>query len=173
MFALTDAEIEIEQWRTRLTNSSAGALVTFEGWVRNRNDGRQVLRLQYESFESLAVKEGLRIIDEAKQKFDVLDSVCVHRTGDLAIGECAVWVGVTAEHRAAAFEACQYIINNVKARVPIWKKEWYTDGSTEWINCAQCHSVGQDRGSGGGEHAIMPGGGRIEDRGLEERKARR
>lgn len=154
MFELTATAIEIKRYRENLSNASAGALVTFEGWVRNSNDGRQVLRLQYESFESLAVKEGRKIIDEALAKFDVLSCVCVHRTGELEIGQCAVWVGVTAVHRGDAFEACQYIIDNVKARVPIWKKEWYTDGSTEWINCAQCSAhAGHEDGDAAAEHS--------------------
>lgn len=118
-----------------LANPRAGALVTFEGWVRNHDDGKKVLALEYEAFEELAVKEGNRILAEAREKFDILDARCIHRVGRLQIGEMAVWIGVTAAHRAEAFRACQYIIDEVKSRVPIWKKEHYADGDSSWVNC--------------------------------------
>lgn len=114
----------------------AGACATFEGWVRNRNEGQAVTSLEYEAFAPLAEKEGARILEEARAKFPILAARCVHRTGHLQLGEMAVWVGVTAEHRAAAFDACRYIIDEAKARVPIWKKEHYVGGATAWINCA-------------------------------------
>jgi len=92
--------------------------------------------LDYEAYAPLAEKEGDRILREAREKFQILDAVCIHRTGSLKLGDLAVWIGVISEHRGAAFEACRYIIDEAKARVPIWKKEHYADGSTEWINCA-------------------------------------
>jgi molybdopterin synthase catalytic subunit len=113
----------------------SGALVTFEGWVRNRNDGREVLRLDYEGYESLAVREGERIVAEALGRFAIHGAGCVHRLGSLALGDLAVWVGVSAEHRGDAFEACRYIIDEVKDRVPIWKKEFYAGGDSGWVNC--------------------------------------
>jgi molybdopterin synthase catalytic subunit len=119
-----------------LTDERAGACVTFEGWVRNRNEGQPVSALDYEAYAPLAEKEGARILAEAREKFSILAAHCVHRTGHLALGDLAVWVGVTAEHRGAAFDACRYIIDEAKARVPIWKKEHYTGGTTAWINCA-------------------------------------
>ena len=73
---------------------------------------------------------------ETRQKSPVLDAICFHRTGHLRVGELAVWVGVTAGHRAAAFDACRHIIDEVMARVPIWKKELYAGGASAWINCA-------------------------------------
>jgi len=122
--------------KTMLGDSDAGACVTFEGWVRNHNEGQPVRSLEYESFASLAEKEGARILAEARQKFSLTHAACVHRTGLLQIGDLAVWAGVSAAHRAAAFDACRFIIDETKARVPIWKKEYYTSGSSEWINCA-------------------------------------
>jgi molybdopterin synthase catalytic subunit len=118
-------------------DTRAGACVTFEGRVRSTNEGRQVVALEYEAFTALAEKEGERILAEARENFRVLAVACVHRTGRLALGDLAVWVGVTAAHRGAAFEACRYVIDQVKERVPIWKKEHYADGATEWINCAE------------------------------------
>ena len=121
-----------------LTNPAAGALVSFIGWVRNHNQGRQVDRLEYEAFEALAISEGNKVLEEAIRRFGLHDAACVHRAGELAIGEAAVWVGVTSSHRAEAFEACRYIIDEIKARLPIWKREYYADGSVEWVNCQRC-----------------------------------
>ena len=102
--------------------------------MRNRNAGREVCLLEYEVYRELAEKEGARIIAEARRKFAIFSAACVHRRGRLKIGDIAVWAGVTAEHRGAAFAACSYIIDETKKRVPIWKKEHYATGSSEWIS---------------------------------------
>jgi len=136
MFKISSTSIDPAALRRTLPNERAGACVTFEGWVRDRSQGRTVRTLEYEAYRPLAEKEGERIILEARGKFPILAAVAVHRTGGLALGDLAVWVGVTAEHRAAAFEACRYIIDEAKRRLPIWKREHYDDGSTAWINCA-------------------------------------
>jgi len=135
-FALSAAPLDITHLGRQLIDSHAGACVTFEGWVRDHNDGQAVRALDYEAYAELAAKEGARIIDEAKAKFDVRAIHCVHRVGALTIGDLAVWVGVSAAHRGAAFDACRYVIDEAKARVPIWKKEHYVSGTSEWINCA-------------------------------------
>jgi molybdopterin synthase catalytic subunit len=93
-----------------------------------------VQALGYQAYAALAETEGEQILVEAREQFKILDVVCVHRTGDLAIGDCAVWVGVTAAHRDAAFAACRFVIDEVKLRVPIWKKERYEDGSSDWLH---------------------------------------
>ena len=142
MFRFSHTKIDVDSLRQLLENSKAGGIVTFEGLVRNHNEGRSVLSLVYEAHEPLAVKEGERVIDEAKRRFDVYDVICVHRVGDLAIGELAVWVGVSAAHRGTAFGACQYAIDEIKSRLPIWKKETYTDGSSGWVNCQSCAEAG-------------------------------
>lgn len=95
-----------------------------------------MLSLEYEAYLPLAEKEGARILEEARGKFALLGAAAAHRVGHLRLGEAAVWVGVTAEHRGAAFDACRYIIDEAKARLPIWKKEHYAGGATAWINCA-------------------------------------
>lgn len=136
MFQLSITPLDPAALQRALADPRAGACVTFEGWVRNHADGRPVLALDYEAFGELAEREGARIVAEARQKFDVLALACVHRTGALKIGDLAVWVGVAAAHRGAAFDACRYVIDEAKARVPIWKKEHYADGSSEWVNCA-------------------------------------
>jgi molybdopterin synthase catalytic subunit len=135
-FRLSASAIDPALLQRELRHERAGACVTFEGWVRDHNDGRPVRSLDYEAFVPLAEKEGGRILGEARAKFQLLGARCVHRTGALALGDLAVWVGVTAEHRGAAFEACRYIIDEAKARVPIWKREHYADGPSVWINSA-------------------------------------
>lgn len=133
-FALADAAIDPHALRARLGHDRAGAFACFEGWVRNHNDGQAVLGLHYEAHASLARAEGVRIVEEALRRFDVLDACCVHRTGELSIGDLAVWTGVAAAHRAAAFDACRWIIDTVKERVPIWKHERYARGDAQWLH---------------------------------------
>jgi molybdopterin synthase catalytic subunit len=135
-FRLTAAPIDPSVQMEALRDVRTGACVTFEGRVRDQNGGRAVRALEYEAYGPLAESEGDRILAEALGRFQVTQAVCAHRTGSLALGDIAVWVAVTAGHRAAAFDACRFIIDEVKARVPIWKKEHYSDGSSEWINCA-------------------------------------
>jgi molybdopterin synthase catalytic subunit len=135
-FQISAEPIDIATRQRALADPRAGAVVTFEGWVRNRNEGQPVESLEYEAYTPLAEKEGEKILSEAREKFALLGASAVHRVGHLRLGEIAVWVGVTAEHRGAAFDACRYIIDEAKARLPIWKKEHYASGATAWINCA-------------------------------------
>lgn len=136
MFKISPAPLDLAALKATLGDQRAGACVTFEGWVRDHNEGRPVQSLEYEAFADLAEKEGARILAEAREKFQLTRAVCVHRVGHLQIGELAVWAGVSAAHRDAAFAACRYLIDETKARVPIWKKEHYATGSSAWINCA-------------------------------------
>jgi molybdopterin/thiamine biosynthesis adenylyltransferase/molybdopterin synthase catalytic subunit/rhodanese-related sulfurtransferase len=137
-FRFSRVPVDIAAERRALEDPVCGGYASFEGWVRNHNEGEQVTHLEYEAFEPLAIKEGERIIAEAMQRFGVEHAACVHRIGDLAIGELAVWVGVSARHRHEAFLACRYIIDEVKHRVPIWKKEHYQNGDSGWVNCERC-----------------------------------
>src|SRR5512135_1095076 len=133
-FRLSEQPVDVAACARGLVDAGAGACVTFEGWVRNQNAGRAVQRLEYQAYAPLARAEGERILVEAKQRFALLDATCVHRVGALAIGELAVWVGVSAAHRDAAFAACRFIIDEVKLRVPIWKNEHYADGESGWLH---------------------------------------
>ena len=135
LFTFSRAGLISEELSKALGDAACGALVTFEGRVRNHNDGRAVQRLEYESYEALAAKEGERIVAEALVRFGIAHACCVHRLGPLALGDLAVWVGVSAPHRDEAFAACRYIIDEVKDRVPIWKKEFYAGGDSGWVNC--------------------------------------
>ena len=105
-----------------------GAACTFVGVVRDHNAGRRVLRLEYEAFEEMALPLMEEIAAEAKRRFAVTDVSLVHRLGLLEIGDASVAVAVFAPHRGAAFDACRYAIDTLKATVPIWKKEYYADG---------------------------------------------
>jgi len=141
MFELTDQDIDTNALRAEHAHEASGGFVCFEGWVRDHNDGRAVRGLEYEAYKALAVSEGNAIIGEALEQFDVRTARCQHRVGELAIGGIAVWVGAGSDHRDAAFKACRYIIDQIKARVPIWKKELYVDGDTEWIDCRDMETV--------------------------------
>ncbi|UNK50424.1 molybdenum cofactor biosynthesis protein MoaE [Lysobacter sp. S4-A87] len=136
-FNLSETPFDTASLRAQLLDDRVGGYASFEGWVRDHNDGRAVNGLRYEAYAALAEAEGERVLAEALAKFDILDARCVHRVGDLAIGELAVWVGVSAAHRDAAFAACRFVIDEVKARVPIWKHERYADGDAGWLHPQQ------------------------------------
>ena len=140
MISITSDVIDPDMLRKTLFDSGAGAYTSFEGWIRNENEGHSVLRLEYEAYEPLALTEGRSILTEAQNKFPHLHAHCVHRIGLLEIGDCAVWVGVSSPHRDEAFLACRYIIDEIKIRLPIWKKEHYADGHSGWVNCERCAS---------------------------------
>jgi molybdopterin synthase catalytic subunit len=138
IFKITSAELRPDESRKDLESPACGGFVSFEGWVRNNNDGHDVLRLEYQAYEALAQKEGEKILAEAAARFPIEKAMCVHRVGPLEIGELAVWVGISSGHRDEAFKACRFVIDEVKHRVPIWKKEFYTDGDSGWVNCEAC-----------------------------------
>lgn len=106
-----------------------GAVVVFDGIVRDNTRGRRTLYLDYEAYESMALEQMRALAAEAKQRFGVRQAVVVHRLGRLQVGETSVWIAVASAHRAAAFEACRWIIDTLKQTVPIWKKEFFEDGA--------------------------------------------
>ncbi|MDC8015358.1 molybdenum cofactor biosynthesis protein MoaE [Tahibacter soli] len=133
-FDLSDAPLDLAALAGALDSASAGACVTFEGRVRNHNEGKPVVRLAYQAYAALARAEGERIVAEAHERYAIEHAACVHRVGTLAIGDVAVWVGASAAHRDAAFAACRYVIDEIKRRVPIWKNEFYADGESGWLH---------------------------------------
>lgn len=133
-FALAERPIDPAAERDHLDHPAAGACVTFEGWVRDHNEGRPVLRLDYQAYAALAEREGEAILAEARTRFAIRAARCLHRIGRLEIGDLAVWVGVSAAHRGAAFDACRWIMDEIKQRVPIWKNEHYADGESGWLH---------------------------------------
>jgi len=120
-----------------LAHLAAGAFVSFEGWVRNHNAGKTVLALEYEVYTTLALKEGERIVATAIERFDLLGAIAYHRYGTLQLGDIAVWVGTTAAHRRQAFAGTAYIIDEIKCRLPIWKKEYYAGAPATWVYCRE------------------------------------
>lgn len=106
-----------------------GAAVVFEGVVRNQTRGRKTRYLEYEAYEEMALQQMESLSDEALQKFQVRDVAIVHRLGHLEIGEISVLIVVASAHRAPAFEACRWLIDTLKRKVPIWKKEFFEDGA--------------------------------------------
>jgi molybdopterin synthase catalytic subunit len=137
-FRFTERAIDTTAARLEIIDRGAGGYVSFEGWVRDFNEGQEVTRLEYEAFQALAVKEGDRIVGEALTRFPIKHALCIHRVGSLDLTDMAVWVGVSAAHRGEAFDACRFIIDEVKHRVPIWKKEHYRSGDSGWVNCERC-----------------------------------
>jgi molybdopterin synthase catalytic subunit len=133
-FSLSSEPIDVDALRGVLASDHAGAFASFEGRVRDHNEGRKVDGLHYEAYAAMAEAEGERVAEDALAKFGIIDVRCVHRTGDLAIGDLAVWVGVSAAHRDAAFAACRFVIDEIKARVPIWKRERYAEGDAGWLH---------------------------------------
>lgn len=119
----------------------AGALVTFDGLVRDHNDGRRVRALTYSAYATVASALGRAIVREAVVNYGLVDAACVHRVGSLAIGDVAVRVWAAAAHRREAFAACCSIIDEIKLQVPIWKKETYDDDTHAWVGCEHVHAV--------------------------------
>ena len=134
---LTTDPIDITSVARRVVPPECGATVTLDGYARKftkQQDGttRETLYLVYEAYEEMALKEMQKLIDQAKEQFEISNVGIVHRTGRLEIGETSVVISVAAPHRKAAFAACEWIIRELKRTVPIWKKEVYADGE-QWI----------------------------------------
>jgi MoaE-MoaD fusion protein len=121
--------IDTQQELGRIKRGEDGAAVVFEGVVRNQTRGRRTLYLDYEAYEEMALRQMEGLAEEALKQFQVRDVALVHRLGRLEIGETSVLVVVASAHRAAAFDACRWLIDTLKRTVPIWKKEYFEDGA--------------------------------------------
>lgn len=130
--AITTEPINVGEIARRMTPENCGAVVTLDGFVRRFTNGRETSYLVYEAYESMALKEMKKLAEQAHKKFDIEAVSIVHRIGRLEIGETSVVISVAAPHRRAAFEACEWLIKELKRTVPIWKKEVYKDGEI-WI----------------------------------------
>ncbi len=122
---------------------TCGGVVVFEGRVRDHNEGRAVTALEYEAYEALAQAEGERILAEAAQRFGPVRVAAAHRQGLLQLGEAAVVVVAASAHRQEAFAACRWVIDAIKERLPVWKREHYVDGTRAWVACG-CHHHGPE-----------------------------
>src|SRR3989442_15613168 len=116
-----------------IRSDADGALVVFQGIVRAHSRGKQVRALVYEAYGSMAIKQMEHLADEARRRWPILDLAIVHRTGTLQVGEVSVVIAVAAAHRGEAFDACEWLIDEVKHTGPIWKKEVYTEGEA-WVD---------------------------------------
>lgn len=139
MFELSYKKTSTQEILERHTDPQVGGRVTFEGLVRNHNEGKTVKSLEYEVFAELALSVGNEIVQKAIKTYDLNYAYCIHFYGHLNIGEKAVLVVAGAKHRGEAFKACEFIIDTVKVELPIWKKEHYFDSSSQWIGCHHCH----------------------------------
>ena len=133
MIKLTEKAIDVQKVIDVASCLGAGAVNVFVGTVRNNANGKNVVWLEYEAYETMAVAEIKKIIDEASHRWPVLGCAVSHRIGTLKPGEVSVVVAVSTPHRKDSFEACQYVIDTLKENVPIWKKEVFEDGE-EWIS---------------------------------------
>jgi len=136
LIAIRDTALSVDEVRSAIADPAAGGEVLFVGTVRDNDDERDVTGLSYSAHPS-AEKELRRVAEEIAVKYpDAIGIAAVHRIGDLAIGDLAVVVGVSCAHRAEAFHACHALIDELKATVPIWKHQRFTDGRDEWVGSA-------------------------------------
>jgi molybdopterin synthase catalytic subunit len=136
MFEIVQRPIDLARLVTAVARPDAGAVVTFIGTTRDHNAGRIVIRLEYEAYPEMAVREMRRIGEQALERFGAAAIAIVHRTGVVEIGEASVAIAVSAAHRDAAFQASRFAIDRLKEIVPIWKKEHYRGGEV-WIGAQQ------------------------------------
>lgn len=130
--ALTEDSLTVESVVRQVDSPTAGGTCVFIGTVRNATKGKKVIRLDFESYKPMAIREMEKIAEYAIQKWPLIKVAIHHRIGSLGIGEIPVIIAVSAAHRGAAFEACQYCIDTLKETVPIWKKEIFEDGEV-WV----------------------------------------
>jgi len=132
MFRVTHKPLNLQELVDFVTDPEAGAIVTFVGTTRNNNEGRRVIALDYDAYPEMAEKELARIGEQAKKKWQIQRMGIIHRIGPVQITEPSVIIAVSAAHRADAFEACRFGIEEIKTTVPIWKKELF-EGGEVWI----------------------------------------
>jgi molybdopterin synthase catalytic subunit len=126
--------LDVAAVSSSVSSDSNGAVALFLGTVRSTNDGRPVTGIEYTAYDEMAEKEMTTILDEAAEKFGVSDLRIEHRVGELTIGEASIAVAAAHPHRKPALDALRYIVEETKARAPIWKLELYADGTREWVN---------------------------------------
>jgi molybdopterin synthase catalytic subunit len=148
---LTEHPLDLASLLASVGAADRGGIASFVGLVRDHHAGREVKRLEYSAYAPMAEAECAAIVTEAETKWPVRVALS-HRIGTLEVGEAAV----AAPHRGEAFEACRYVIEELKRRVPIWKREWYADGSADWVNPAAAGTGNPPEevaiGSAGGRH---------------------
>jgi len=144
--ALTDAPIDLNQVMNKIIHSHIGARVLFSGEIRGTNHGHDVVRLEYTAHKILAQKHMEQVLRDAAAQYPLIGAVCIHRLGMLEISESAVVVLTCGRHRGETYAANRYIIDRVKAETPIWKREFFADGTSAWgenCNDASDHAHGE------------------------------
>jgi molybdopterin synthase catalytic subunit len=140
--SIVDRPIDAAALLAEVGDASTGATTLFLGTVRNVNDGRAVSGIEYSAYRAMAERELEAIAREAVERFDTSRVVVEHRLGTLSLGDVSVAIAVAHAHRGPAYDASRYIIEALKRRVPIWKREAYVDGTREWVDPTACASVG-------------------------------
>ena len=130
---LTDQKLDLQECMDFVADDSCGGIVNFVGTVRNDTSGKEVKQLDFSSYKPMALKEMKKIADRSLAEFDIYKIAIHHAVGLLQIGEVPVIIAVSAKHRKAAVQACEFAIDTLKETVPIWKKEYFTDGEV-WVN---------------------------------------
>lgn len=152
--AVTPDRIDPLPLLDELPSDEDGAVLLFQGVVRNHNDGRAVEGLEYEAYREMAEETLRRIAEEAAVRLGTDRIAVIHRTGLLEVGETSVAIAVASPHRDRAYEASRYVIEEIKKRLPVWKRERYADGETEWVRGAE-----PPRGESGSDDAGRDSGG--------------
>ena len=137
MIEITEDVIDHASLTDRVRSNQAGAVCSFLGTVREMTGSRQTIALEYEAYTEMALKTMRELEAEARSRWPILNVVLVHRIGHLDLGEISVVVAVSCPHRHQAFDACRWLIDSLKDRVPIWKKEVWADGTEEWVHPGQ------------------------------------
>jgi molybdopterin synthase catalytic subunit len=132
MIQIVESSIDRRKVVDSVASPGSGAIITFDGTVRDNARGKQVTHLSYEAYPEMALKELQKIRDQAMQRWSLNEVAIIHRIGRMEIGESSVFIAVSSAHRGDAFEACRFAIDTLKTTVPIWKKEHYQDGEV-WI----------------------------------------
>jgi molybdopterin synthase catalytic subunit len=142
MFVLQENPIDTAKAKSSQGQPQNGAMTSFEGMIRNdQNNDKVVAALLYVADNAACIAEGEKIMAEARAKFSLTDAVCIQRIGQVKVGETAIWIGVWSGHRDEAFQGCRYIIEEVKKRLLVWKKEVYTDGTSQWIHGTETPAI--------------------------------
>lgn len=138
-FRITFVPLSLEEVYALADDAANGAVVVMSGMVRNNTDGKPVVALEYQAYEPMALEVFKQIAVQIRQTWpDVTRVVIHHRTGKLVVGEISVLVAIGCPHRSEAFAACKFAIDTLKHNAPIWKKEWWVDGSTSWVSIGSC-----------------------------------
>ncbi|MCO5560566.1 hypothetical protein L7F22_014181 [Adiantum nelumboides] len=153
---ISSEPLDLDKYVNAVSDSGAGAIATFAGTTRNSFDGRQVLQLEYEAYQAMAIRQMQAICSAARVRWPLIALACAHRIGIVPIGHESVFVAASSVHRADALQACHFIIDEIKSSVPIWKKKIYTDGQV-WKENAEffakkgscCMSAGVKKDSSG------------------------